>query len=104
MGIHVLEDRESGQAVFFCSTSDWAFGPVMPSPEHARAFLKWLASDPRHFSDGELGLRWCDFCVLTDQQKHEAGLCETLGIEYDCELCKKERQAEEESWAREQHP
>ncbi len=36
-----------GRAVLADSTTDWAFGPLFPSPEDAHAFLRWLGIDPR---------------------------------------------------------
>ena len=61
MGCRIMEDRESGNAVFYCSTSMWAFGPVMESPEEAERFLKWLVVDPRRLTDKDLEQKYCDF-------------------------------------------
>lgn len=39
MSVQILEGGNGG-AVFYCSTSDWAFGPLMPDAEIAEAFLR----------------------------------------------------------------
>jgi hypothetical protein len=36
-----------GRAVLADTGTDWAFGPVFESPEHAEAFIRWLGKDPR---------------------------------------------------------
>ena len=41
MGCRILEGRE-GRAVLYCSTTDWAFGPVFESVPAAESFLTWL--------------------------------------------------------------
>lgn len=61
MSVCTLTDRDSGEAVFYCSTSGWAFGPVMDNYEVAEAFLQSLPSDPRNYSDKELGEAWTSF-------------------------------------------
>jgi hypothetical protein len=70
MGVHTLYDSEEGQAVMFCSTSGWAFGPVFKD-ENAKGvpddcemadarqlvdlFLEWLQErEPREMEDKEL--------------------------------------------------
>lgn len=53
MGVHILEGKEN--SVFYCSTSGWAFGPIMGSIEDAEAFLQFLSpTDPRVLTDAEL--------------------------------------------------
>lgn len=63
MGVRILYDRETNQANLYCSTSDWAFGPVFynsndrehDADERAEAFCRWLgAREPRRMSDSEL--------------------------------------------------
>ena len=52
MGCHILADHYRKQAVLYCSTTDWAFGPVFSedeshdhdAEERAEAFLRWLAT------------------------------------------------------------
>lgn len=39
--------------IFFCSTSMWAFGPVMRKGE-AEKFYDWLEKDPRAYKDSQL--------------------------------------------------
>jgi len=77
MGVHTLYDSEEGQAVMFCSTSGWAFGPVFKD-EHAKEvpedcemldaralidiFLFWLQEkNPREMADTELEQHYSTF-------------------------------------------
>jgi hypothetical protein len=88
MGVHILTDGE--QAAFFCSTSDWAFGPVFRDDgthdevERAEAFLRWLRktpwkkeyefagigdqTDPREMSDAGLERAYSDWRAQEEQQ------------------------------------
>ncbi len=72
MGVRILHSEQDEQAVLYCSTTGWAFGPViglgpvMPydpvdSVERAEAFLRWLAVDARSLSEKELETRWSDW-------------------------------------------
>jgi hypothetical protein len=56
MGCHIAHDREHNVAILYCSTTDWAFGPVFSdgddaaghfhdAEERAEAFVRWLATD-----------------------------------------------------------
>ncbi len=55
MGCRILSDHDSQQAALYCSTSDWAFGPVFTGDrehdavERAEAFLRWIAVTPTWF-------------------------------------------------------
>ncbi len=71
MGVRILEDRKSGEAVFYCSTTDWAFGPVMKDGETAEAFFKWLNTDPRLMTDSQLEGRWVEFNQQNSETKHD---------------------------------
>lgn len=63
MSVHILSNRTDDEAAFYCSTSQWAFGPVMPSEEIAEAFLRTFErpDDPRKYSDAELEKLWSEF-------------------------------------------
>lgn len=67
MGCRIIKGTLEGPgdhpcAVFYCSTTDWAFGPVMQSDEEATAFLVWLGdTDPRTLTDSELLDKYVDF-------------------------------------------
>ena len=56
--MRILEDRKDGRAAFYCSASDWAFGPLMQDVDEAKKFLAWLKvngyGDPRDHGDGKL--------------------------------------------------
>ena len=60
MSVHILEGKDSN-AVFYCSTSGWAFGPLMGSAEEAEAFLQFVPGDPRTYKDHELEAKYSDF-------------------------------------------
>jgi hypothetical protein len=57
MGIRILDGGDQG-AIFYNSTTDWAFGPKMGSVEEAEAFLLWAADqgvgDLRRLDDADL--------------------------------------------------
>ncbi len=68
MGVRILAGDDN--AVLYCSTSDWAFGPLFDSEEKAQDFLKWLDSyTPQELDLNALGkIRWRnDPRELTDQ-------------------------------------
>ena len=60
MSVQILEGIDNN-AVFYCSTSGWAFGPLMGSAEEAEAFLQFVPGDPRSYSDAELEGQYSDF-------------------------------------------
>lgn len=53
MSTHILTDKD-GQSCLYCSTTEWAFGPIFHDGEDAQEFLKWLGEDPRHLTDRQL--------------------------------------------------
>lgn len=78
MGVHILHDQRADQAALFCSTSDWAFGPVFCAQggkdayERAQAFLRWLDANPPAPPVGRLlGSRF-DVRVMTDKELERA--------------------------------
>ena len=73
-----IADTTDGQAILYCSTTDWAFGPLFASHEEAAAFCAWLrehpdasrchslilgltATDPRSYTDNGLEAQVADF-------------------------------------------
>lgn len=78
MGCRILTGQEAGslgvhpQEVFFCSTSGWAFGPVMAEGQ-AEPFMAWLADekgieDPRRVpKQGDLERMWQEWVALAWQ-------------------------------------
>jgi hypothetical protein len=101
MGVRILHDEANAMAAFFCSTSDFAFGPVFcnkegrPASERAEAFNRWLlhrSNWPNKVAGifGRFDLR-----VLNDSQMEqaygewlvqEAGQYEAEGLEARAEL------------------
>lgn len=105
MAVNILESKH-GQACFYCTSTDWAFGPVMGSPEEAEAFLKFLPSDPRSYEDIALEGKYYDFVQqyvcecgavadgIAGQDEEEVGTPiigypRTDGERFQCDYCKK---------------
>jgi hypothetical protein len=67
MSVRILHDEADEQAVLYCSTTGWAFGPVFGASddkdarERAEAFLRWLVVDARDPSEKELERRYSDW-------------------------------------------
>ncbi len=59
MSVKILESLY-GSAVLYCSTTEWAFGPVFRTVDDAREFLVFCP-EPRLLSDNELVRRHADF-------------------------------------------
>lgn len=77
MGVRILHDKDSNQACLYCSTSDWAIGPIFSdgddgsdAGERAEAFCRWLDSPECPWATFEqhpsLGDRRHDARRLTD--------------------------------------
>lgn len=74
MGVHTIRgDRE---AAMYCSTTDWAFGPVFSdtdehdAAERIEAFLRWLGKgrDPRSYTDSELESKYSEWRAQEEAQ------------------------------------
>lgn len=70
MGVRIIDDGD-GKAAFYCSTTMWAFGPVMKDADEAEAFLNWLPTDPRKMTDSDLEARYYDFCGERDMEHNK---------------------------------
>lgn len=83
MGVRILTDKYDETAVLYCSTSDWAFGPVFYKDDFkiddqkyvcinastfAETFLKWLGRDPRIIDDISLEEKYHEFRRLNWKQ------------------------------------
>jgi hypothetical protein len=85
MGVHILGQAE--QAVMYCSTSDWAFGPVFSADgfhdaaDRAEAFLRWLVVDARTLSDNALDDRYRAWRAQEAAQWQREGLEANYGLE-----------------------
>jgi hypothetical protein len=82
MGVHTL--RGDDQACMFCSTTDWAFGPVFSddgnhsAEERIESFLRWFRTngsipplyydDPRQLTDSELESKYSDWRAQEEAQ------------------------------------
>lgn len=56
----VLKDSGLEKEVFFCNTTEWAFGPLMQEDE-GEAFMEWLPKDPRKYEDEELSQKYAEW-------------------------------------------
>jgi hypothetical protein len=72
MGVKILGDYDT--ACMYCSTTDWAFGPIFTedkghdADERVHAFLDWLPEDPRHYSESELESKYNEWLVQEESQ------------------------------------
>lgn len=72
MPCRTLYDPVKGYAVFYCTTSEVAFGPLMKNGQEADAFTKWLAAQfltPRGLLQEELTQKWAEFQQHTDERR-----------------------------------
>jgi hypothetical protein len=75
MSVRILHDEADEQAVLYCSTTGWAFGPVFGASddkdarERAEAFLRWLVTDARELSDSALANRYGEWLAQEDTQE-----------------------------------
>lgn len=99
MAVCILHDTRADMAAIYCSTSDFAFGPVFSSDhgksseERAAAFLRWIDANPRpngisktfgrfdvrHLNDQEMSLAYSDWLVqeLKQYEREQATETET---------------------------
>lgn len=64
MGLRTIRDEQNKTACFYCSTTEWAFGPVahgFDAEEQLEKFSKFLKVDARRLSNGELEDKWVEF-------------------------------------------
>ena len=85
MSVCIFEGKD-GKAVVYCSTTDWAFGPVMESADVAQAFLSSLAVDARTLPDPEMERLYAEFvrvnvCECGELRKTECFMCKSPSFE-----------------------
>jgi hypothetical protein len=88
MSVCVLHDEKHDLAALYCSSSDFAFGPVFSAnhgkdaTERAEAFLRWIDANPkpnatsrlfdrfdvRHLNDQEISLAYSEWLAQEEQQ------------------------------------
>jgi hypothetical protein len=109
MGVRILYDERQDLACLYCSTSGWAFGPVVGpyeldrhDPDHQtdpveilEQFLRWLreadyvprrediilgwSGDPRELTPAGLERAWGEFLVAQDRGRTCSGGAEAQG-------------------------
>jgi len=101
MSIKILSNRENTISIFYCSTTEFAFGPIVRDSKYdesarlANKFLEWLGEDPRQLKDydlmsryaGFLALEWeeCRDCFDSLVMKEKGDICQKcLGSCYKC--------------------
>lgn len=98
MGVRILHDENDKLANLYCSTSDWAFGPVfyadgvIGASDFAEAFLKWIGKDVREYDDEHLEMKYCEFQRLNWKECPECYLTLIKGEESMCEECQNEKE------------
>ena len=83
MGVRILQgngEGDSNYAVLYCSTSDWAFGPLFEDYEDAEAFLKWLVVDPRVLLDSDLERKCSEFRVYREEHPESEEAADAASI------------------------
>ena len=101
MGVRILHDADDNSAVLYCSTTEWAFGPLFHAGElhdeveRAEAFLRWLATtitwsnyggtlfsgrrDARQLSDAGLAAAYADWLDQeSDQWRREDAVADAI--------------------------
>jgi len=79
MSVQVLGNHE--MACMYCTTTDWAFGPVFcgtDADDRARWFLHWYQEaygDPRRVEDSELESRYGEWLSKMDKSPGECFIC-----------------------------
>ncbi|HMA74379.1 MAG TPA: hypothetical protein VKP67_23250 [Xanthobacteraceae bacterium] len=86
MGVRIIADEN--YAALYCSTTMFAFGPVMTDYEEAEGFLEWLPSDARSYSEPELELKLGEYREYAEQKaalekKRDRFLCHVSGPVWD---------------------
>jgi hypothetical protein len=83
MGVRVIGDYK--MSVMYCSTTDWAFGPVFhddndkDADERIQSFLRYLKGvDPRSFTERELSRHVSEWMAQEQEQWQAEELAETL--------------------------
>ncbi len=72
MGVRIM--RGNKMAVMYCSTTDWAFGPVIEdTDDHAaddrmQLFIRWLPQDARLYDDSDLERKYSEWLAQEDKQ------------------------------------
>lgn len=89
MSCAILTDEDSGQACLYCTTTDWAFGPLFETRESAEDFLEWLAANP-HPSGALLGRG-------TDPREFDDATLERIHSEWRAAGCDDEGRLKEDT-------
>ena len=75
MSVQVLEDRETGYQLMYCSTTMWAFGPIFYDDEDVEEFLGWLPKYPRTYSDTELEIKVSEWRSISEESQEYCSKC-----------------------------
>ncbi len=74
MGCQIISSHMGSVAVMYCSTTDWAFGPVFfdtdthAADERILSFMRWLVVDPRSLHDNMLQSKYHDWLTQEAEQ------------------------------------
>jgi len=86
MGVRIIAGDD--YAALYCSTTMFAFGPVLNDAEEAEGFLEWLPSDARSYSEPELELKLGEYREYAEKkaardQKRDRFLFDVSGPVWD---------------------
>ena len=121
MGVRILRDEANALAALFCSTSDFAFGPVFhdtdgrPADERAEAFVRYVNAHPennpisglfwkfdiRHLSDEQLERKYTEWLAQEEDQFAKAARDEMQDFlqserQYEIDEARAEERAQQE--------
>jgi hypothetical protein len=74
MGCRVISAHMGAIAVMYCSTTDWAFGPVFydntehSADERIESFMRWLVIDPRSLPERDLESKYSEWRLQEKEQ------------------------------------
>ena len=71
MGLRIIHDERNQHACMYCSTSEWAFGPVAYGENALKkleAFQRFLGVDARRLRMDELERKWSEFFIKYENE------------------------------------
>lgn len=74
MSVMILSNEGDDTACMYCTTSDWAFGPIFRNAAEAQRFIDWLPSDARKYDQDDLEAKVGEFRTLFPSGKHRGRL------------------------------
>jgi hypothetical protein len=82
MAVHYLTNEEDGKKCFYCTTTMFAFGPVMEEDDDPEDFIAWLKVDPRTMEDSELSSKLAEYQQIMNG-KFDTDMVDDIEVEGD---------------------